>query len=67
MIGRFNLGTPMPTAPDATVRVRGLGLQISAGDQVWRTAMINAPVFAVSTPQAFYELLKASGARSRTR
>ena len=63
VIGRFNLGTPMPTAPDATVRVRGLGLQISAGDQVWRTAMINAPVFAVSTPQAFYELLKASGSK----
>ena len=63
VIGRFNLGTPMPTAPDATVRVRGLGLQISAGNQVWRTAMINAPVFAVSTPQAFYELLKASGSK----
>ena len=57
--GRFNLGTPMPTAADASARVRGLGLQIAAGDQVWRMAMINAPVFAVSTPQAFYALLNA--------
>ncbi len=59
VVGRFNLGTPMPTAADASARIRGLGLQITAGDQVWRMAMINAPVFAVSTPKAFYELLKA--------
>ncbi len=60
-IGRFNLGTPDPNAPDATVRVRGMGLQISTPDgQVWRTAMIDAPFFPVSTPQAFYGLLEAS-------
>jgi catalase len=60
-LGRFNLGTPDANAPDATVRVRGLGLQISTPDgQDWRSAMINPPVFAVSTPQVFYELLRAS-------
>jgi catalase len=60
-LGRFNLGTADATAPDATVRVRGMGLRISAPDgQEWRTAMINAPVFPVSTPQAFYGLLLAS-------
>jgi catalase len=38
-----------------------MGLQISTPDgQVWRAAMIDAPFFAVSTPEAFYELLKAS-------
>jgi catalase len=63
-LGRFNLGTPEPNAPDATVRVRGMGLQISTPDgQEWRTAMINAPFFVVSTPQAFYELLLASGSK----
>jgi catalase len=60
-LGRFNLGTPNPNAPDATVRVRGMGLQISTpAGQVWRSAMINAPVFPVATPQAFYGLLLAS-------
>jgi len=61
VLGRFNLGTPDADAPDATVRVRGLGMQISTPDeQEWRSATINPPVFTVSTPQAFYELLRAS-------
>ena len=28
VLGRFNLGTADPNAPDATVRVRGMGLRI---------------------------------------
>ena len=61
-VGRFNLGTPDPNAVDATARVRGLGLQIAAEDgEEWRMALINPPIFAVSTPQAFHELLIASG------
>ena len=63
-LGRFNLATADPNAPDATVRVRGMGLRISTPDgQEWRTAMIDAPVFPVSTPQAFYELLLASASK----
>jgi len=63
-LGRFNLGTADPNAPDATVRVRGLGLQISTPDgQEWRSAMVNPPVFPVSTPQGFYELLLASASK----
>ena len=61
VLGRFNLGTPDPNAPDATVRVRGLGLQIATPDgAVWRTAMIDLPFFPVATPEAFYELLQTS-------
>jgi catalase len=64
VLGRFNLGTPNPDVADATVRVRGLGLQFTTPDgQVWRSAMIDAPFFPVSTPQAFYGLLKASGSK----
>jgi catalase len=63
-LGRFNLGTANADAADATVRVRGIGLRISTPDgQEWRTAMINAPVFTVSTPRAFYELLLAAGSK----
>jgi catalase len=64
VLGRFNLATADPNAPDATVRVRGLGMQISTPDgQDWRSAMIDPPFFTVSTPQAFYELLLASGSK----
>ena len=64
VVGRFNLATPDPFAADQTVRVRGLGLQISTPDGgVWRSAMLNAPVFAVATVQAFYELQQAVGSK----
>jgi len=64
VLGRFNLGTADPNAPDATVRVRGLGLRISTPDgQEWRSAMIDTPFFPVSTPQAFYQLLLASASK----
>jgi catalase len=64
VLGRFNLGTANPNAPDATVRVRGLSMRISTPDgQEWRSAMIDPPVFPVSTPEAFYELLRASGSK----
>ncbi len=58
---RFNLATADANAPDATVRVHGLGISITTPDgQEWRSAMIDAPIFAVSTPQGFYELLLAA-------
>lgn len=61
VLGRFNLATSDSNAADATVRVRGMGLQISTPDgDVWRSAMIDAPVFAVSTPETFYELLQTA-------
>jgi catalase len=64
IVGRFNLASPNLSAPDATVRVRGMGLQITASDgQVWRSAMIDAPFFPVSTPEALYALTVASGSK----
>ncbi len=63
-VGRFNLASADPNVADATTRVRGLGLRISTPDgEEWRSAMIDAPVFLVSTPEAFYELLVASGSK----
>jgi catalase len=67
VLGRFNLATTDANASDATVRVRGMGLQISTpAGEVWRSAMITAPFFAVSTPQGFYDLLRASGSKDPT-
>ncbi len=64
VVGRFNLATADPNAADAMVRVRGIGIRITTPDgQEWRSAMIDAPIFPVSTPQAFYELLTASGSK----
>jgi catalase len=60
-LGRFNLATPDPDAQDASVRVRGMGLQISTQDgEEWRAALIDPPFFPVATPEAFYALLEAS-------
>ena len=65
VLGRFNLGTTDPNAADATVRVRGMGLQITTPDgAVWRSAMIDPPFFPVSTPQAFYDLLVAGHSKA---
>src|ERR1700757_539467 len=64
VLGRFNLGTPDPNAPGETVRIRGLGISIPTPDgEEWRSAMVDPPVFPVSTPQGFYELLLASASK----
>ena len=64
-IGRFNLATADIKAADATVRVRGMGLQIAApGGQIWRMAMIGAPFFPVSTPQGLFESTHCRSGRS---
>src|SRR5580692_11358218 len=65
VVGRFNLATADPNAADAMVRVRGLGIRIIPPDgQEWRSAMIDAPIFPVSTPQDFYDLQMASRSKS---
>jgi catalase len=64
VVGRFNIAGPDPKVPDAMVPVRGLGIRIMGPDgQEWRSAMIDAPVFAAPTPQAFFEFLTASSSK----
>lgn len=61
VVGRFSLSGGQPYAADMPDTVRGLGLEFSLPDgELWRTAMINLPVFPVNTPEAFYEQLIAS-------
>jgi catalase len=61
VLGRFSLGGGQPYAADTSDAVRGVGLEFSLpGGELWRTAMINLPVFPFRSPQAFYEQLLAS-------
>jgi catalase len=67
VIGRFSLGGGQPYAADAPDTVRGLGVEFSLPDgELWRTAMINLPVFPFRSPEAFYENLIASKPDSNT-
>jgi catalase len=61
VIGRFSLSGGQPYVADRPDTARGLGLEFSPPDgELWRTAMINLPVFPVRTPEAFYEQVLAS-------
>lgn len=61
VVGRFALAGGQPYAADAVATVRSMALRFLPGDgQEWRTGMNDIPVFAVNTPQAFYEQLLAS-------
>jgi catalase len=61
VLGRVSLGGGQPHAADSPDAVRGLGLQFSLPDgELWRTAMINLPVFPFRTPEAFHGQLLAS-------
>jgi len=67
VIGRFSLGGGQPYAADKPDTVRGLGLEFSLPNgELWRTAMINLPVFPFRTPEAFYEQMLASKADPQT-
>jgi catalase len=64
VVGRFNIAGSDPHEPDPMAQVRGLGIRITTPDgQEWRSAMIDAPVFAAPTPQAFYQFLMAAGSK----
>src|SRR5262249_26254145 len=56
-----------PYAADTPGNVRSIAIQFTLPDgEQWRTAMINIPVFPVSTPQAFAEFMVVSSPDSAT-
>ena len=64
LVGRFNIAGADPHTPDPMAGVRGLGIRIiTPNGQEWRSAMIDAPVFAAPTPQAFYAFLQAAASK----
>ncbi len=61
VIGRFALAGGQPYAADAPQTVRSMAILFKLPDgEEWRTAMIDIPVFAVKTAQAFHDQLLAS-------
>src|SRR5439155_20082421 len=61
VVGRFSLSGGQPDVVDSADAVRGLGLQFNLPDgEVWRTAMINLPVFPFRTAEAFLQRPVAS-------
>jgi catalase len=61
VVGRFALAGGQPYQADSprTVRSMALLFELPNGEQ-WRTGMNSIPVFAVNTPEGFYEQLEAS-------
>lgn len=61
VFGRFSLAGGMPMIADSPSAIHALGLNFATADgEVWRTAMIDLPVFPVRDVQAFYEQLAAT-------
>jgi catalase len=64
VVGRFNIGSADPHTADPMALVRGLGIRIlTSNDLEWRSAMIDAPVFAAPTPQTFFAFLNAASSK----
>lgn len=60
VIGRFAIATGNPEAPDPTGRVKSMAILIRAPDGTeWRSGMNDSPVFAVATPEHFYDMTVA--------
>jgi catalase len=60
VLGRFSLDGGQPNQSDKPDTRRGLGLQFSLPNgELWRTAMINFPLFPVRTPEIFFERMLA--------
>jgi catalase len=60
IVGRFAIPGGNPYAPDSSIPIRSMALRFALADgQQWRTGMNDMPVFPVSTPEGFYQMLQA--------
>ncbi|SIT50424.1 Catalase-related peroxidase [Paraburkholderia piptadeniae] len=67
VIGRFAIPGSNPSAPDASVPIRSMALLFMQRDgQQWRTGMNSTPLFAVHTPEQFYQQLLAAKSDPKT-
>ena len=67
VFGRFSLPGGMPMMEDTPSAVHAMALDFALPDgEVWRTAMVDLPVFPMSSVRAFYDQLVASKPDPRT-
>src|ERR1700755_3704919 len=58
VVARFAIGGGLPSAVDGVHDVRSMAVRFSLPNgEEWRTGMNNIPVFPVTTPEAFRDLL----------
>jgi catalase len=61
LFGRFSLAGGMPRAANQPTSMRAMAINFRLADgEVWRTAMIDIPVFTAKNAQDFYEQLMAT-------
>ena len=61
LFGRFSLAGGMPRAADEPDSVRAMAIDFRLHDgEVWRTGMVDIPVFAVKSAQGFYDQMMAT-------
>jgi catalase len=61
VLGRFSVPGGNPYVADTPQLVHAMALEFSLPNgELWRTAMVNLPVFVVRTPEGFYEQLISS-------
>ena len=65
VVGRFNLPGGDPHMPDALAQARGFSFRITTPDGGdWRSAMLDAPFFAASSPENFYKFITAAASKN---
>jgi catalase len=64
---RFSVGGGNPGISDKSRSVRGLGMRVSAGDEIWDLVLVSEPVFFAATPESFVSFLTARVADPETK
>lgn len=59
VVARFSIGGGKPGISDKSPTVRGIGLTIGSGPDLWTLALISAPVFFANSAQQFVDFLAA--------
>lgn len=59
VVGRLSVGGGKPGISDKSPTVRGIGISIGDGSEIWTMALVSAPVFFANSAIQFRDFLKA--------